>query len=843
MPVQNPGTAPNQIPDDALTLTTDDGPDTEEKLGQIRQRFTVHQSFWSTIYAEALEDDKFVAGDQWPDEIRREREEDRRPILTYNLFPSFTRQITNRIRQERPQIKVTPVESNRGPDPRLANLQGTKDYAMAEVYTGIIRNIEHVSRADQAYDTSVKHAVDHGFGWFYLMNQWSKLDPFVQELVIHRVKNAYTIYMDPSSQEADFRDAQDAFMFVMMNRKTYDEKYPDIPFTEFAGTTMGSTYQGWYDSDNIRVAQYFFIDHKDDEVVKLSSGKIVYLSDVEDVLDDLKHETGIHIVKDSNGNEMRRKIKRPVCMWQKMTARDILEGPLELPFSAIPIFPVFGEEIIVDGQTRYESAIRHAKDAARSYNYWRTAAAETVALAPRAPWVATLRQMAGHEEVYESANVRNHPFLPYNHQDGVPPPQRNFNPQPAAAELSNAVQDGTDMQTIIGLHDASLGRESNEKSGKAIIARQNAGTTSTFQFPDNLGRAIEQMGRLIVEAVPQLYDTQRIIRIRLPDDTEDFVEINMTVQDKQTGETVLVSDIAYGKYDVRLETGPSYATQRQEAADLQMELLKVLGPDRAANIVHLIVRNLGVPGSEEVAAVLRKMLPDALKSEDEKMADLPKGVTIDEETGEPVDEDGQPYQPPMTPELQAMQKQQQIDEAKIQAEQATAEAKVATAEADKVQAQAKIKQAEADLAKYNSEMQELTGQADGQAQAGFMKQIESIIQKSMEEHELNQDAHKETTQEMIADAVIDALKRVRGFVDRKVKAGDVSGMVTPAGAQPATPAAPAAEGGGAGNQTAAPLAVNLNLEPKPERINFEYDAEGNITAGIPVYENETEEET
>jgi hypothetical protein len=197
----------------------------------------------------------------------------------------------------------------------------------------------------------------------------------------------------------------------------------------------------------------------------------------------------------------------------------------------------------------------------------------------------------------------------------------------------------------------------------------------------------------------------------------------------------------------------------------------------------------------------------------------------------------------MTPELQAMQKQQQIDEAKIQAEQATAEAKVATAEADKVQAQAKIKQAEADLAKYNSEMQELTGQADGQAQAGFMKQIESIIQKSMEEHELNQDAHKETTQEMIADAVIDALKRVRGFVDRKVKAGDVSGMVTPAGAQPATPAAPAAEGGGAGNQTAAPLAVNLNLEPKPERINFEYDAEGNITAGIPVYENETEEET
>lgn len=841
MPVQNPGTQPNQIPDDALTLTTDDGPDTEERLGQIRQRFTIHQTFWSNIFNMALEDDKFVAGEQWPDEIRKERQEDRRPILTYNLFPSFTRQITNRIRQERPQIKVTPVESNRGPDPRLSNLQGTKDYAMAEVYTGLIRNIEHVSRADQCYDTATKHAVDHGFGWFYLMNSWSKLDPFVQELVIHRVKNAYTIYMDPSSQEADYRDAQDAFMFVMMDKKTYDKKYPDTPFTEFAGTTMGSTYLGWYDSDNIRVCQYFFIEHKDDEVALLSNGKTVYLSKVGDILDELKHETGIHILKNDDGTEMRRKVKRPVCMWQKMTARDILEGPLELPFSAIPIFPVFGEEMMVDGQVRYESAIRHAKDAQRSYNYWRTAAAETVALTPRAPIVATERQMAGHEEVYESANVRNHPFLPYNHQDGVPPPQRQFNPQPAAAELQNAVQDGVDMQTIIGLHDASLGRESNEKSGKAIIARQNAGATSTFQFPDNLGRALEQMGRLIVEAVPQLYDTQRIIRIRLPDDTEDFVEINTTVKDQQSGETVLVADIAYGKYDVRLETGPSYATQRQEAADLQMELLKVLGPDRAANIVHLIVRNLGVPGSDEVAAVLRKMLPDALKSEDEKMADLPKGVTMDEETGQPMNEDGTPYEPPMTPELAAMQKQQQIDEAQAQADQATADAKVATAEADKVQAQAKIKQAEADLAKYSAEMQEMTGQADGQAQAGMMQQIEQVIQEALAEHELNTDAHKETTQEMISDAVIDALKRVRGFVDRKVKAGDINGMVTPAPGAPATPATP--ETPAAGNQAQAPLAVNLNLEPKPDRITFEYDADGNIVAGVPVYETETEEET
>ena len=772
MTVKTPATGPDQIPDDTLTLKTSDNPDEQDRLRAIRERFTVHQSFWSGIHDVALEDDRFIAGEQWPDRIRMEREEDRRPVLTYNRFPAYTRQITNRIRQERPQIKVTPVESDKGPDPRIKNLQGTKDYSLAEIYTGLIRNIEHVSRADQAYDTAVKHAVDHGFGFFYLINQWSKTDPFVQELVIHRVKNSYSVFLDPDAQEADYRDMQDAFMFTTMKKETFRAKYPDVTPSEFAGsgTTMGMSYDGWYDGDNIRVAQYFWIDYKDDEVLMLSNGKTVYLSDVEPVLDDMRRERGIHVLRGPDGEEMRKAVKRPVCMWQKMTADTIIEGPLELPFSSIPIFPVFGEEIIIDGRVRYESAIRHAKDAQRSYNYWRTAAAETVALAPRAPFIATERQIAGYEEMYEQANTRNLPYLLYNHVEGQPPPQRNWPQGAAAAELANATQDAMDMQDIIGLQDASLGKVSNEKSGRAIIARQNAGATSTFQFPDNLGRALEQCGRCMVEAIPRVYDSQRVIRIRLPDDTDDFVELNTSVQDAESGEVFLVADLGYGRYDVRIETGPSYATQRQEAADMQMELLRVLGPDQARNIVHLIVKNLGVPGSDEVAAVLRKMLPDALKSEDEKMADLPQGVTRDEQ-GNLVNEDGTPYQPPLSPEMQIMQKQQALDEAKNQALMAKAQAEQATAQADIEQARAKMAKAQADLAKARSELelaQNMPAQSP-QMPDGMMGEIEQIIRNAIQEHELNGKAHEEATSQMITDAVVDALKRVRGYVDRKVR--------------------------------------------------------------------------
>ncbi len=784
---------PNVRPDHAITVEGADSELTTEqralddRLEQIRLRFQVHQTFWNEIHTEALEDDKFIAGNHWPEEIRKEREEDRRPILTYNLLPSFTRQITNRVRENRSQVKVIPTESNRGPNPQIANVQGTRDYALADVYSGIIKNIEHTSRAEQAYDTALKHAVDHGFGFFYLMNEWSRVDPFVQELIIHRVRNSYTIYLDPDAQEADFRDMQDAFMFKNIKKTTFDAKYPDAIHTEFANTGMGSSYDGWYDKDMLRLAQYFWIDWKDDEVLQLSNGKVVYYSTVKDVLDELEEKEAIYIVTDDDGEEMRKAVKRPICMWQKMTAKDVLEGPLELPFPAVPIFPVFGEEIIVDGRTRYESAIRHAKDPQKSYNYWRTAAAETVALAPRAPWIGTEKQFAGHEDLYENANTRNLPYLPYNPDERAQgPPARNFPTNVAAAELANAGQDAVDMQTIIGLHEASLGAESNEKSGKAISERREQGFTSTYQFPDNLARAQEQCGRLMVEAIPKLYDTQRIVRIRLPDDTDDFVEINQTIKDDDSDRTILVHDIAYGKYDVIMETGPSYATQRQEAADLQMDLLKVLGPDRAANIVHLIVKNLGVPGSDEVSAVLRKMLPDALKSEDEKLADLPKGVTMDEDSGQLV-KDGEPWQPPPTLEQQLMQKQQEIDELKANAEKATAEAKMATAEADKVQAEAKIAEADAKVRELENQVGELEGKIqEGPDSGQLMTEIEQLIKRVMEEHNVSPNAHREATAEQIADAVVEALKRTKAYVDRaQAKVAPTQPAEKPAASAPA----------------------------------------------------------
>ena len=751
------------IPDNAR-VTEDDGNEAEvNRLSGIRDRFTTMMTFWSGIHEEALEDDAFMAGKQWDEQIRKEREEAHRPCLTYNLLPSFTRQILNKVRQERPQVRVTPVESDSYQTPDVSNVQGTRDYSLADVYMGIIRNIEHQSRADHAYDTSLQHSTHHGFGYFTVMNRESRADPFVQDLVIKRIKNSYTVLLDPSAEEADLSDAQDGFIFTSIAKTTFERKYPGVTYTSFESGSVTGNFQGWYDKENIRIAQYFWIDYKDDEVLQLSNGKIVYFSDVEEVLDEMETKHGIHIAE-VDGKQLRKDVRRPVCMWQKMTASDVLEGPLELPFEHVPIFAVLGDELIVDGRTMYISAIRDAKDAQRSYNYWRTAAAETVALAPRAPIVATAKQLRGYEHLYETANTENHPYLLYNHVENVPPPQRLSGANIAAAELANAGQDANDMQTIIGLHEASLGAESNEKSGKAILARQSQGSTATFTFPDNLNRALEHMGRVLVYAIPRIYDTQRVVRIRMPDDTEDFVELNKTYKDEESGEDVLVHDISYGRYDVVVETGPAYATQRQEALEGQLELIRFIPKELVQNVLHLIVRNMAIPGAEDIARILRKMLPDELKSEDERAADLPKGVIFNEE-GQMVHEDsGEPYEQPLTPQQQLMQRQQELEQAEI-------EAKQAKAEAEKVSAEAKIKEAEAKLAVAQATRAAAQAGGDGEPQVDYeamLGPIEQIIKQAMADHEANDRAHKTAIDETAAEAVADALERVKHYVDAAV---------------------------------------------------------------------------
>lgn len=565
-----------------------DKPDKTELLRIARERFIIAEEAESQIRVDALDDLRFRKGEQWPDEIKRQRNIDNRPCLTINQMPQFIRQITNDQRQNRPSIQINPVDSE-------------ADVDTAEVLEGMVRHIQYDSGADAAYDTAFQAAVTSGFGYFRINTAYSSPDTFEQDIKILRVLNAFTVYFDPSCKEPDYSDAMWAFVIEKLSKDEFKEQYPNATASNMADWV--STGDGWIDKDECRIAEYFFREAKSKTLYELQDGTVV------DKLPDGQKEKRKRLTQDYT------------VKWVKHNGHEVLEET-DWPGKWIPIIPVLGDELDVDGERILEGIVRQAKDPQRQYNFMSSATTETIALAPKSPFVAAAGQIEGFENDWQAANVRNLSVLLYNPVDlngeAVPPPQRNNSNPAIEATTAAMMQSSQDLKAVTGIYQAALGAQGNETSGKGILARQQQSHGANFHFVDNLSRSLRHAGRIIVDLIPHIYDTARTMRIIGEDGSQSTVKIQPGAQQpiaeqQQMGQAVeKVFDVTVGKYDVTVSTGPSYQTKRQEAVASQMQLVSSF-PQLMPVAGDILVRNMDWPGAEEIADRMEKMLPPVLQ--------------------------------------------------------------------------------------------------------------------------------------------------------------------------------------------------------------------------------------
>jgi hypothetical protein len=541
----------------------------------------------------ALQDLRFHMGDQWPENIRAEREVDGRPCLTINRLPAFVHQITNDQRQNRPSIQVNPVDDH-------------GDVDTAEVIQGLVRNIEVASDADAAYDEAFISAVICGFGYFRVITQYADPMSFDQEILIRPIKNRFTVYRDPSSKLPDKTDCKWTFIVDHMTLEEFEYQFgehPDVKanWEEYAGA--GDREPDWLDKDGIRIVEYFSVECEEKELVRCqvfdatSNGWQVL-----DVLADQVPEGAII--------QARRKTEVPYVRWSKMTAIDILEER-KLPGDIIPVFSVIGEEVDVDGRSELVGLVRFLRDPLAMYNFWVTAETEAIALAPKAPHIGVEGTFEGHEHEWALSGYRPTQTLEYkpvlmeNGQMAPPPARQQF--EPAVMAITNArMQAAQDLKDVSGIHDASLGARSNETTGVAIRQRQAEGDTSNFHFTDNLARSIKALGRMLVKYwIPEFYDTARVERIIGADDAKKLVKLNQPTE--HNGQPKIF-DLATGKYDVTISVGPSYQTKRQEATASMVEFARTV-PELVPRFADVMVKAMDWPYAQEIAK--RIAPPDA----------------------------------------------------------------------------------------------------------------------------------------------------------------------------------------------------------------------------------------
>lgn len=575
----------------------DEDPSDKETIDVARRRFKLCVEAESDHRSEELDDLKFLTGEQWPTNIKEQRNIDKRPCLTINMIPQFEHQVVNDQLQNPSSIQVSPTG-------------GGATVETAEVQEGMIRHIEQNSRADIAYANGLRGAVRTGLGYWRLLTQYADPMSFQQEIIIGQIKDRMSVYFDPFSELPDGSDGNFGFIFDRLSKDEYNSEFPKSKLSLMGDwKSLGDDGPEWVHSGGCIVAEYYYKIWVPETICLLigdgvPNGQATYLKrKLPEKLPD-----GVKI-------KSERETLIPKIKWVKMNGIEVLDKT-NIPGQWIPIIPVIGDEVIVDGMKKRSGLIRNAKDAQRQRNYWETAMTEMVALAPKVPYIGAAGAFEGHEDKWQTSNTKNHSYLEFNDkgEDGsqIQAPVRQSVDIPVGAFTQGIQISDSNLKGTTGIYDPTVGRGTSDQSGKAIQRLNNQSQTSNFHFADNMAKSKRHTGRIILSWLPEIYDTAQVVRIIKPDGEVEMVQINQLFGDKNKDEGHFLD---VGTYDSVVSTGPSYQTKRQETLAAQLDLVRAY-PQLMNVIGDYLIANMDCPGAKEMAERMKKSLPPALTADD-----------------------------------------------------------------------------------------------------------------------------------------------------------------------------------------------------------------------------------
>ena len=558
-------------------------------------------------------------GCQWPRDIRDQRQATTgtdnqnipaRPCLVLNKIPEKIDQADGEFKQMRPTVKIRGVDSKSDPK-------------MAEIYGGLIRGIEYDSNARTAYNTSHTSVLYGGRGAWRVDIEDDPDDPFIKILRINRIPNVLSVYGDPFFTKQDRSDQKYKFVTSLLSEEEFKVKYPDAPLEDW--DSKSSEQKNWRTEKKVRIAEYWYAEEQDKTFYRVSRPDET----------GAPTETTVTELNEGENATGEKKIKVPVIRHCLMIHNHVLDGPHDWPGQFIPIIMEFGKEVWVGERVTTRGMVRFAIDPQMMYNYWSSLTTEEIALIPKSPYMATPKMIGNHVNEWNTANVRNYMYLLFDADPNMPGmgPKREAPPMLSTAIAQELARMEHDIMSAMGIYAASLGDEGQEKSGKAITARQRQGSIGGYSYTDGFEIAYTHSTRVVIDLIPHVYDTERVAKILGDDDSEKQVPINarpdsplMQGVDEPTakefivppkqGVSEYVNDLSIGRYDLVATMGPSYTTQREEALAMMVDFMDIIAkanPAAVMSIIDLVGKNLDIPFADELNKRLKKLVPPGMR--------------------------------------------------------------------------------------------------------------------------------------------------------------------------------------------------------------------------------------
>jgi hypothetical protein len=552
-------------------------------------RFEIASTAETDNRQSALESLRFKRGEQWSESDLQERKLANRPALTINKTRIIVNRVVGDIIQNLPSMRVIPVE--------------TGDFGGAQVRQELIRHIERTSGAEDIVKLAAEQAVTGGFGYYRLFTRFTDDETFDQDIVVEPIRNQFTVYLDQSAKDYTYEDGNYAFISEMLTKEEFERKYPKASTIDFMGNTgnLGEQFQLWHEPEKVRVAEFFWKEPVKKTIVdiqnRLGEQKTIELSD--DVTRNKLRRNGWAITRERTADSHK-------VMWAKVTSHDVLEGPVEFPSKYIPIIPVFGYEDNVEGKRKYVGIVSDMIDSQRMLNFFYTSEVESVTQQTKAPWLGTDLMFSAKPDVWATAGTKSHAVLTAKPDPRVPGgmPVRTAPPVTSSGHLTHIQLADNDMKDTSGIHDASLGKTSNERSGRAILARQRGSDITTITFKDNVLKSVRYAGKILLDMLPRVYDNQRVFRLIGDDGQLQDLFVNFEIVDPATLEVVKVNDISEGKYDYIADAGVMFMTKRQESVASLLQVLQ-FAPFYAQVLAPKIIEMLDIPDAVRLANELK----------------------------------------------------------------------------------------------------------------------------------------------------------------------------------------------------------------------------------------------
>ena len=569
-----------------------------------------HLNIWTSYFHENItrgkDDLNFCLRDQWTAVERSEFTRLFKPAMTFNKLYDSTKKVCGEQRKNKPDLIVR-------------SLTGKATQQQIDLRGDLVRTQAYQSQTDLVYQTAFKSALMMGFGAFQVGLEYENPRSFRKMIKYTSITDPTVCSWDPTAILPHKGDGNYCSRRYVLTRDEFFSTYPYVVNpVSFTDPYMLLDFQ-WQTRDTITICDEWVKEWFPLLIYKLSDGSVVTADEWKER--EKKFEDNKEYVKDAIvGNIIARDVPRIVSErqtqdYQIMHYRMIRNLILDFsvwPSRQLAIPFVDGDSYFIEGRQYTKSFIHEARDAQKCVNFFNSEIAAEVKNRRREQWLGTPDNIIGYEQDWRNPELQMGILRakPDPKTGQMPTKQAAWDLSPAL--MNNAQRATQDIKEILGFSESEE-LQGRDISGKARRERKMEGSMSAYVFLDNLNQAVEQGGRIVMDLLPEVIgDEERHMIVTKKDGRSESITLNK----KTKVEGVIENQLDKGNYDIEIDTGPSFAVQKDIALEFLQQTLQAF-PQAFPLVADLWAKNLDVEFMPQMAERFQTLVPPAILAKEQ----------------------------------------------------------------------------------------------------------------------------------------------------------------------------------------------------------------------------------